>query len=69
MYTCLDIYYVVGIASHYQSNPKKLYWKILRYLKGITNYYLCYQEKDLHLGGYLDVNWADDLDECESISR
>ena len=41
-----DICYVVGLASRYQSNPGQEHWKtvkrILRYLKGTTDYSLCY---------------------------
>ena len=40
---CLD----VGMVSGYQSNPVLAHWKavkrILRYLKGIADYSLCYQ--------------------------
>ncbi|WJZ85583.1 hypothetical protein VitviT2T_005109 [Vitis vinifera] len=41
-----DICYVVGMASHYQANPRIMHWKavkrILRYLRGIMNYSFCY---------------------------
>ena len=46
-----DIFYVVGMVSRYQSNPGEAHWKvvkrILRYLKGMMNYRLCYQGQDL----------------------
>ena len=31
---------------------------MLKYLKGIVEYCLCYQGSDLKIEGYLDVNWA-----------
>jgi hypothetical protein len=49
MCTCPDICYVVGLISRYQSNPGQKHWmavkRILRYLKGTSNYILCYLEK------------------------
>ena len=50
MYTMMctrpDICYTVGLVSRYQSNPSQKHWmpvkKILRYLKGISDYMLCY---------------------------
>ena len=50
--TCLDICYVVGLVSRYQSNAGQKHLmtvkRILRYLKGTLNYMLCYQgKKDL----------------------
>ena len=51
MCTRLDIYFVVGMVSQYQSNLGLTHWKvvkwILRYLKGTTNYSLCYKGIDL----------------------
>jgi len=48
----LDICYAVGLVSRYQSNPGQKHLMvvkmILRYLKGASNYMLCYQgKKDL----------------------
>ena len=49
MCTRPDICYAVGLVSRYQSNPGQKHWmtvkRILRYLKGILNYMLCYQGK------------------------
>ena len=46
-----DICHVVRVANRYQSNPGQEHWKvvkrILRHLKGTTNYSLCYQGNDL----------------------
>ena len=67
-----DIHYVVRLVSRYQSNPGEAHWKavkrILRYLKGTMDYSLCYQRKDLLLRGYIDADWAGDVDERKSTS-
>lgn len=42
--------------------------RILRYLKGIANYQLCYQGDNLNLVGYTDADWGGDLDERKSTS-
>jgi hypothetical protein len=46
MCTRPDICYVVGLVSRFQSNPRLAHWKavkrILRYLKGMMDYVLCY---------------------------
>ena len=51
MCTCLNICYVVGLASIFQSNPGIKHWmtmkRIMRYLKATSDYGLCYQGKDL----------------------
>ena len=73
MWTRLDICYVVGMVSPYQENLGMMHWKAikrsLKYIKGIMDYSFCYQGKELCLVGYLDVNWANDIDECKSKSR
>ena len=47
MHTHPDICYAVGLASRFQSNPG---------IKGITDYVLCYQGRDLRLIGYTDAD-------------
>jgi hypothetical protein len=67
-----DICYVVGLVSRYQSNPGIAHWKavkrILRYLKGTSNYMLCYQGSDLQLVGFSDSDYAGDRDKSKSTS-
>ncbi|XP_070682478.1 secreted RxLR effector protein 161-like [Malus domestica] len=67
-----DICHVVGMVSHYQSNPGQAHWqvvkRIMRYLQGIKNLALRYQGEDLKLKGYSDADWASDIDECKSTS-
>ena len=50
MCTRPDICYVIRLASKFQSNPSIKHWmavkRILRYLKGTSDYVLCYQGKD-----------------------
>ena len=70
MYTRPDICYVVGMVSRYQANPSIMYWKavkrIHKYLKGTSDYSLCYQGKELCLIGYANSEWARDLNERKS---
>lgn len=72
MCTGLDIYYSVGLFSIYQSDPKlqhqKAVKRILRYLKGTTDYSLCYQGNDLQLKGYTNVNWGAYLNKRKQAS-
>ena len=72
MCTRPDICYVIGLASRIQSNPGIKHWmvvkRILRYLKGTTDYVLCYQGKDLRLIGYMDADWGGDPDQHKSTS-
>ena len=42
--------------------------RILRYLKGTTDYVLCYKWRDLRLIGYTDANWGGDPDQRKSTS-
>ena len=55
----LDICYAVGLVRRFQSNPGLKHWmvvkRILRYLKGTSDYVLCYQGKDLRLAGYTEA--------------
>ena len=73
MCTRPDICYAVGLVSRFQSNPGQKHWmavkRILRYLKGTSDYMLCYQgKKDLRLIGYSDADWGGDVDQCKSTS-
>ena len=72
MCTHPNIRYVVGLASRFQSNLGIKHWmtvkRITRYLKGIANYVLCYQGKDLRLIGYMDADWGGDPNQHKSTS-
>ena len=68
----IDIYFVVGMVSRYQSNLGPTHWKavkrIMRYLKGTADYSVCYKGYDLHLRGHTDADLGGDLDEQKSTS-
>jgi hypothetical protein len=75
--TRLNIAHAVRVLIRYMSKLGKENWKTIkrffRYLCGTTNYGLCYQERsrldrvmDIH--GFVDANWAGDLDRRRSTS-
>jgi hypothetical protein len=75
--TRLGIAHVVGVLSRYMSKPGKDRWTtvkgVFRYLCGTTSYGLCYQarpglDKVLDIHGFVDVDWAGDLDHKISTS-
>jgi len=70
--TQLDIYFVVGLVSHYQSNLGPTHWqavkRIMHYLCGTTYLVFCYKGGDLKLRGSLDVDWGGDPDESRFTS-
>eukprot|EP00253_Pinus_taeda_P030627 PITA_30627 len=77
VYTRLDIAHAVGVLSMFMSKPGKEHWKIVkevfRYLRGTSDYGLCYQgrpvlDKDLDIRGFVDVDWVGDLDRIRSTS-
>ena len=72
-----DIAHEVGVLSRFMSNPGKEHWiavkQVFRYLRGTSDYGLCYQgrpglERVLEIHGFVDANWAGDLDQRRSTS-
>jgi hypothetical protein len=72
------IAHVVGVLSRYMSKPGKEHWtavkRVCRYLRGTASYGLCYQgrpglDRVLDIHGFVDVDWAGDLDRRRSTSR
>ena len=73
-----DIAQVVGVLSHFMVNLGKSHGdamkRVLQYLKGTSQYTLCYQgnsvgsNKSVSIQGYVDVNWAEDIDRRRSTS-
>jgi hypothetical protein len=67
-----DIAFSVSIVSRYTSNPDDSYLKavkdIYRYLRGTTNYELCFQGALESLTGYTDASWGDDTSIRRSTS-
>ena len=68
----LDICYVIGIVSRYQSNPGIGHWiavkHILKYLRITRDYMLVYSGGDLNPIGYTDSDFQSDKDSRKSTS-
>jgi hypothetical protein len=64
--------HAVSVVSKYMANPRRQHWDavkwIFRYLKGITDYGITFvrQKSDLSIVGYVDANYAGDLDDRRS---
>ena len=67
----------MGVLSRFMSNPGKDHSttvkRVFRYLRGTSDYGLCYQERPglenmLDIHGFVDANWAGDLDQRRSTS-
>ncbi|KAE8686001.1 hypothetical protein F3Y22_tig00111088pilonHSYRG00304 [Hibiscus syriacus] len=73
IYTRPDIAQAVGVVSRYMANPGKEHWntvkRILRYIKGTSNVALCYGGSNLLINGYVDSDYAGDLDKSKSTTR
>ncbi|KAK9152086.1 hypothetical protein Syun_010395 [Stephania yunnanensis] len=72
IYQCSDIAQAVGAVSKYMANPGCDHWKvvkwILRYLRGTSGFCLCYSYDNLSCVGYVDSDFAGDLDKRRSTS-
>jgi hypothetical protein len=77
VYTRPDIAHAMGVLSRYMSKPGKEHWttinRVFGYLRGTTNYGLCYQgrpglDKVADIHGFVDADWAGDLDHKRSTS-
>jgi hypothetical protein len=72
-----DIGHAMGVLSRYMSKPGKDHWttvkRVFRYLRGTTNYGLCYQgrtglNKAVDIHGFFDADWVEDMDCRRSTS-
>ncbi|GJX34540.1 retrovirus-related pol polyprotein from transposon TNT 1-94 [Tanacetum coccineum] len=67
-----DIAHAVGVMSRYIAEPGKKHWeavkRILRYIKGTSDVALCYEESGLTVKGYVDSDYAGDLDGSKSTT-
>ena len=76
MYTMVctrpDIAHAVGVLSRFMSNPGKEHWtivkRVFRYLRGTSDYGLCYQGRlgsdiVLDIRGFVDADWVIYLDQ------
>ena len=68
-----DIAYAVSSVAHFCAKPTKQHWtavkRILRYLKGTSNFGLIYREDTPRgITGYSDADWAGDVGDRKSTS-
>ena len=60
------------MVSRFMASLGKEYWsivkRILRYIKGTSNVALCYGGLDFVVRGYVDSDYAGDLDKSKSTS-
>ena len=67
-----DIAHAVGVVSRFMVNPGKDHWEavkwIFRYLRGSSKLCLTFGDFKLVLEGYIDADWAGDLDGRKSTS-
>jgi hypothetical protein len=67
-----DLAHAVSVVSKYMANPGKQHWDavkwIFRYLKGTTDYGITFvrQKSNLSVVGYVDADYAGDLDDRTS---
>ncbi|KAH9682249.1 hypothetical protein KPL71_027276 [Citrus sinensis] len=70
--TRLDIAQAVGAVSRYMANPGGEYWiamkRILRYIRGTSDVALCYGGSEFTVRGYVDSDFAGDLDKRKSTT-
>ncbi|KAH9688940.1 Integrase catalytic domain-containing protein [Citrus sinensis] len=67
-----DIAQAVGAVSRYMANPGGDHWiavkRILRYIRGTSDVVLCYGGSGFTVRGYVDLDFAGDLDKRKSIT-
>ena len=67
-----DIAHAVGVVSRYMANPGREHWnsvkRILRYVKGTSDAALCYEGSKFTVRGYVDSDYAGDLDKRKSTT-
>nr|ABA99467.1 retrotransposon protein, putative, Ty1-copia subclass [Oryza sativa Japonica Group] len=68
----LDLSHAMSLVSRYMANPSKEHWKavqwIFRYLRGTANACLKFGRTDKGLVGYVDSDFAADLDKRRSLT-
>ncbi|GJZ57254.1 retrovirus-related pol polyprotein from transposon TNT 1-94 [Tanacetum coccineum] len=72
IYTRPNIAHAVGVVSRYMAEPGRQHWeakkRILRYIKGTSDVALCFRDSDLIVKGYVDSDYACDLDGSKSTT-
>ncbi|GKG18579.1 hypothetical protein Tco_0372877, partial [Tanacetum coccineum] len=62
----------VGVVSRYMAKPGREHWeavkRILRYVKGTSGVALCFEDSNLNITGYVDSDYACDLDGSKSTT-
>eukprot|EP00253_Pinus_taeda_P022497 PITA_22497 len=62
----------VGVVSRYMANPGKEHWSVvkcvLRYLRGTSSYCITYNKSSEFVCGYVESDFAGDLDKRRSTS-
>eukprot|EP00253_Pinus_taeda_P024088 PITA_24088 len=75
--TRLDIAHAMGVLIRFMPKLGKEHWttvkRVFRYLRGTSDYGLCYQGRPrsdivLDIRGFVDADWAGDLDQRRSTS-
>ena len=72
-----DLAYAVSIVNQFMSNSRKQHWEamkwVLRYLRGIAKLGLTFERLETGklkvLQGYVDADYAEDLDQRRSTTR
>ena len=64
-----DITYVIGRLSRYTQSVNQDHWvaisRVLKYLRGTSDYCLCYSGFPNVLEGFSDANWISDSNEMK----
>ena len=67
-----NIAHTVGVMNRFMSRPGKQHWEavkwILRYLRGSLDTCLCFTGASLKLQGYVDADFAGDIDSRKSTT-
>ena len=70
MCTRLDIAHAMGVMNRFMSKSGKQYWEavkqIMRYLRGSSDTCLYFTSASLKLQGYVDADFASDIDSRKS---
>ena len=70
--TSPNIAQAVRVVSRYMANPGGEYWKIvkriMRYIRGSSDVAVCYRGSEFIIRGYVDLDFARDLDKTKSTT-
>ena len=67
-----DISFSVSLLSQFNNCHSEVHWqcakRILRYLKGTKNHHLKFCKNDMKLQGFVDADWANNLEDRKSYT-